>query len=91
MSTEARRSERTRDAVSLVLLLAGIVAYAIAYRKMTMLAGGNITIQPGETAFDQWARYHYLSRAAMGLVVSGIAIGVWSFWSRGRHRAGRLT
>ena len=87
MSTDGRRSERTRDAASLLLLLAGVLLYAFAYRKMTTLADGAITIQPGETAFDQWARYYYVSRAAIGLVVTGIAVGIWSYWSRGRKRA----
>ncbi|MGI9078895.1 MAG: hypothetical protein ACR2G6_16450 [Gemmatimonadaceae bacterium] len=87
MKRGVTRADRLRDSAVIALLAGGAALYLIAYRGMAALAlDRNIVLRPGEKAFDQWMRYHYLSRAGMWIIAGGVVVGLWAFWRYMKNR-----
>ena len=79
---------RLRDAAAAACLVAGAALYLYAGARMREMAEGGLTPPPGSTHLQETARQMAplttISRAGLGLVVAGIAVGIWSFL---RHRS----
>ena len=78
---------RARDAVAVALLACGAGMYLFALRGMRVIAeggGARASLVPEgqrlvlDGALAQWAGYHRLSRAGIGIALAGVAVGIWS-------------
>jgi uncharacterized membrane protein YidH (DUF202 family) len=85
VSPRPTAADRLRDAVSLALLVGGVVLFAYAFRGMQGLAAGRISVARGQLAVTQWTHYRDLSVTGALLAALGIAVGVYSYLRRARR------
>jgi hypothetical protein len=79
------RADRTRDAVAVLVLLAGIGLYAYAWSGMRNLAAKQLVIPKGVAAMRYFDSYWQMSRLAILIMIAGTAAIVWSCWSYSRR------
>jgi hypothetical protein len=79
------RADRTRDAVSMLVLFAGFGLYAYAWAGMRNLATKQLVIPKGIAAMRYFDTYWQMSRIAILIMIAGTAAIVWSCWSYSRR------
>jgi hypothetical protein len=79
------RADRTRDAVSVLVLIAGVALYAYAWWGMSGLATKQLAIPKGIPAMRYFDTYWQMSRLAILVMLAGTAAIVWSCWSYSRR------
>ncbi len=79
------RGDRTRDAVGLLVFLAGGALYAYAWSGMRNLATKQLVIPKGIPAMRYFDTYWQMSRLAIVIMLAGTAAIVWSCWSYSRR------
>ena len=75
------RADRTRDALSVLLLIAGFALYAYAWWGMRGLATKQLVIPKGIPAMRYFDTYWQMSRLAILVMLAGTAAVLWSAWS----------
>lgn len=85
MRRELTRADRTRDTLSVLVLLAGAGLYAYAWFGMHNLATKQLAIPKGVAAMRYFDTYWQMSRLAILIMIAGTAAIVWSFWSYKRR------
>jgi len=78
-SSGTTRSDRVRDAIALVLVVAGIIVLVVAFTRNRELATQPIILAKGQTAFSLFMRNYYLDFVGYGMVALGIVVGVSSY------------
>ena len=81
MRRELTRADRTRDTLSVLVLLAGAGLYAYAWFGMHNLATKQLAIPKGVAAMRYFDTYWQMSRLAILIMIAGTAAIVWSFRS----------
>ena len=81
MSRVVTRADRTRDALSVLLLIAGFALYAYAWWGMRGLATKQLVIPKGIPAMRYFDTYWQMSRLAILVMLAGTAAVLWSAWS----------
>jgi hypothetical protein len=79
------RADRTRDALSSLVLLAGAALYGYAWYGMRNLATKQLVIPKGIAAMRYFDTYWQMSRLAILIMIAGTAAVVWSCWSYSRR------
>jgi hypothetical protein len=79
------RADRTRDALSALVLVAGAGLYAYAWEGMHNLATKQLVIPKGIAAMRYFDTYWQMSRLAILIMIAGTAAVAWSFWSYSRR------
>lgn len=79
------RADRTRDLLSVLVLLAGAGLYAYAWLGMHNLATKQLVIPKGIAAMRYFDTYWQMSRLAILIMIAGTAAVGWSFWSYTRR------
>jgi hypothetical protein len=79
------RADRTRDVMSVLLLIAGVALYAYAWWGMRGLATKQLVIPKGVPAMRYFDTYWQMSRFAILIMFAGTAAIVWSCWSYSRR------
>ena len=79
------RADRTRDALSLLLLLAGVALYGYAWWGMRGLATKQLVIPNGIPAMRYFDTYWQMSRLAILVMIAGAVAVSWSCWSYSRR------
>jgi hypothetical protein len=85
VSRVVTRSDRTRDALSMLVLLAGFALYAYAWFGMRNLATKQLVIPKGIASMRYFDTYWQMSRLAILLMIAGTAAIAWSWWSYSRR------
>jgi hypothetical protein len=85
VSRVVTRADRTRDALSILVLLAGAGLYAYAWVGMRSLATKSLVIPKGIPAMRYFDTYWQMSRLAIVIMIAGTAAIVWSCWSYSRR------
>lgn len=80
MSRVVTRADRTRDAVAMLVLLAGAALYGYAWLGMNNLATKQLVIPKGIAAMRYFDTYWQMSRVAIVILLAGAAVLAWSFW-----------
>lgn len=83
----SRKAERVRDGIALAVLAGGVGLYAYAHRGMQALTANQVIVGPGESLVARWDQYRMLSNYGLLVCAAGIAVGVWSYLTRGRDAA----
>jgi hypothetical protein len=78
-ASAATRNDRIRDAIALLLVVAGIVVLIVAFTRNRALATQPIVLAKGQTAFSLFMRNYYLDFVGYGMVALGILVGVSSY------------
>ena len=79
------RADRTRDAMSMLVLLAGFALYGYAWWGMRGLATKQLVIPKGIAAMRYFDTYWQMSRLAILVMIVGTAAIAWSCWSYSRR------
>jgi hypothetical protein len=79
------RADRTRDLMSVLLLLAGFALYAYAWWGMRGLATKRLVIPKGIAAMRYFDTYWQMSRLAILVMIAGTVAITWSCWSYSRR------
>jgi hypothetical protein len=79
------RADRTRDAISVLVLLAGFALYAYAWWGMRGLARKELVIPKGIAAMRYFDTYWQMSRVAILVMIAGTLAIAWSCWSYSRR------
>ena len=79
------RADRARDAISMLVLLAGFALYGYAWWGMRGLATKQLVIPKGIAAMRYFDTYWQMSRLAILIMIAGTAAIVWSFWIHTRR------
>jgi hypothetical protein len=79
------RADRTRDALSTLVLFAGFALYGYAWAGMHNLATKQLVIPKGIAAMRYFDTYWQMSRLAILIMIAGTAAIAWSFWSYSRR------
>jgi hypothetical protein len=79
------RADRTRDALSVLVLLAGFALYGFAWWGMRGLAMKQLVIPKGVPAMRYFDTYWQMSRLAILVMIAGAAAVAWSCWSYARR------
>ena len=79
------RADRPRDAMSLLLLLAGFALYAYAWWGMRGLATKQLVLPKGIAAMRYFDTYWQMSRVAILVMIAGTIAIIWSCWSYSRR------
>jgi hypothetical protein len=85
VSRVVTRADRTRDVVSILVLLLGAGLYAYAWTGMHNLATKQLVIPKGIAAMRYFDTYWQMSRVAILIMLVGAATVAWSFWSHSRR------
>jgi hypothetical protein len=86
VSRVVSRADRGRDAVAMLVLLAGAALYSYAWLGMHNLATKQLAIPKGIAAMRYFDTYWQMSRIAIVILLAGTAALAWSFWRySGRH------
>jgi hypothetical protein len=85
VSRVVTRADRTRDALAVLLLLAGGAIYGYAWWGMRGLATKEFVIPKGVAAMRYFDTYWQMSRFAILVMLAGTAAIVWSCWSYSRR------
>jgi len=73
------RADRIRDAIALILVLAGIVLAVFAFVSNHQLATQPIVVAKGQTACSIWFRNYIMDFAGYGLILLGVLVGLASY------------
>jgi len=79
------RADRTRDALSMLVLLGGVALSGYAWSGMHNLATKQLVIPKGIPAMRYFDTYWQMSRFAILLMIAGAAAVVWSCWRYSRR------
>jgi hypothetical protein len=79
------RADRSRDAMAMLVLLAGTAIYAYAWFGMRNLATHQLVIPKGVPAMRYFDIYWQLFGIAKLFFIAGAAVLLWSFWSFSRR------
>jgi hypothetical protein len=79
------RADRTRDALSMLLLLAGVALYGYAWWGMRALATKQLVIPKGVASMRYLDTYWQMSRLAILVMIAGSLAIAWSCWSYSRR------
>jgi hypothetical protein len=79
------RADRTRDAMALLVLLAGFALYGYSWWGMRGLATKQLVIPKGIAAMRYFDTYWQMSRLAILVMIAGSAAIAWSCWSYSRR------
>ena len=79
------RADRTRDALSMLVLLAGVALYGYAWSGMRNLATKQLVIPKGIPSMRYFDTYWQMSRLAILVMIAGSVAVVWSCWSYSRR------
>jgi hypothetical protein len=85
VSRVVTRADRTRDALSMLVLVAGFGLYAYAWVGMRNLANRQLVIPKGIAAMRYFDSYWQMSRFAILIMIAGSAAIAWSCWSYSRR------
>jgi hypothetical protein len=79
------RADRTRDALSMLLLLLGAALYGYAWWGMRALATKALVIPKGIPSMRYFDTYWQMSRLAILVMIAGSVAVAWSCWSYSRR------
>ena len=74
------------DALAAVLLLAGIVLFAVGRRALTSLANGTYHVPTGVTWVSRADHHAGQTHWGLALVAAGGAVALFGAWRHARHR-----
>ena len=75
------RADRARDAISMLVLLAGFALYGYAWWGMRALATKQLVVPKGIAQMRYFETYWQMSRLAILVMIAGTVAVSWSSWS----------
>jgi hypothetical protein len=75
------RADRARDAISMLVLLAGFALYGYAWWGMRALATKQLVVPKGIAQMRYFDTYWQMSRLAILVMIAGTVAVAWSSWS----------